>query len=94
MSNAVGCKVSKPGDAIQIGDTLGHGMEPNLITGRVIGLTKKEPVAVIFRRYSNQTEKWPSGPVCMTRMPHPHMHFSDGHCARFIMPERTEDVTR
>lgn len=75
MSNAPGCKVAKSGDPIEIGDMLGHGMELNLITGRVIGFTKEKHPAVIFRRYSNQTEKWPSGPVALTRLPYPHVHF-------------------
>ena len=86
-----GCQVSKPGDPIRIGDVLGHGMESNLIVGRVTGFLKQPRHRIIFRTYRNQTERWPSGGYRTAGMVFPHYHFTDGHCERFIHTEDNDE---
>jgi hypothetical protein len=78
-----------PGESIEIGDMLGHGLEPNLIIGRVCGYVKDsagEFSGVLFRRYRSHTERWPSGDVCSRPfvVAWPHMHLPDSSCQRFI----------
>ena len=86
-----GCQVSKPGDPIRIGDILGHGMESNLIVGRVTGFLKQPGHSIIFRTYRNQTELWPTGGYRTAGMVFPHYHYKDGHCERFIHTEDNDE---
>lgn len=75
-----------PGETVEIGDMVGHGLEPNLITGRVCGFIKTQPVQVLYRKYRSQTEKWPSGDLVSRRISvcWPHMHLDGVSCSRFI----------
>lgn len=87
------CRESSPGDPINIGDMLGHGMESNLIVGRVTGFLKCPGgrVKVIYRKYRTQTEPWLSGEYRTAGLVFPHRHYSDGACERFIHPETADD---
>ena len=87
-----GCQVSQQGETIRIGSILGHGMESNLIVGRVTGFirTPEGQTRIVFRTYRNQTERWPSGGYRTAGMVFPHYHFKDGLCERFIHMEADE----
>lgn len=81
-----------PGQPIEIGDLLSAGIEPTYIIGRVVGFIKvnekgEDDFQVLFRRYRNGTERWPSGSVHSRRPAYgvwPHQHFGDSPCRRML----------
>lgn len=78
----------QPGDPIQIGDLLGHPMEPWDREGRVTGFIKKvcredgsietlDHPYIIFRKFADDSEPFPTGEYRRTRLCVPLMTESE-----------------
>lgn len=53
-----------PGDVVELGDTLGHPLEPYRRYGRVVAIRKDDCRAnqrVVFRCFTPTDDQWPTG---------------------------------
>lgn len=63
-STVAGTTCKAPGDVAELGDILGHPMEPYARWARIVGFRKDDCPAmerIIIRLFANPDERWPSG---------------------------------
>ena len=69
-------KMKKPGDVIELGDHVGHPMEPYRRWARVVAIRKddcKQKHRVILRRFKEGDTTFPTGDYVTTALVVPYM---------------------